>query len=129
MIPIRRTARKEKQPPRKHGQQAHQDRVDPAIDLPGAHGEKAKTAEQDAAPLTERAPATVTSRGGSLLRLYFTRSFKRRQRPGSEARKAAYRKGDLTSRRDPDFCLPGAPTGGVSRPAAFNGTLRDLRED
>ena len=71
----------------------------------------------------------VPSRGGNLLQLYFTRSFKRRKRPGNEARQAAYKKGDLSSRREPDFGLLDSSSHKASRPAAFSEALRSLRED
>lgn len=129
MIPIRRTARKETTKPRKSDAIELQDRRDPAMELPGSRADAKQATAKRPEILSGREPATVTSRGGNLLSLYFTRSFKRRQRPGSEARKAAYKKGDLSTRRDPDFCLPGGAPNKTARPAGFSDALRSFRED
>ena len=71
----------------------------------------------------------VPSRGGNLLSLYFTRSFKRRKRPRGEARASSYKKSDPSSRREPDFGLTSDPSSKASRPAAFSAALRSLRGD
>ena len=78
---------------------------------------------------TTNDPVVVPSRGGNLLRLYFMKSFKRRKRPRGEARYANYKKGDLTTRREPDFGLSSDPSAKASRPPAFSAALRSLRED
>jgi hypothetical protein len=82
---------------------------------------------QDAAKTNE--PVVVPSRGGNLLSLYFMKSFKRRKRPRGEARYANYKKGDLATRREPDFGLSSDPSPKASRPPAFSAALRSLRED
>lgn len=82
---------------------------------------------QDATRTNE--PVVVPSRGGNLLSLYFTKSFKRRKRPRAEANKSAYKKGDFTTRREPDFGLLSDPSLKASRPPAFSAALRSLRDD
>jgi hypothetical protein len=92
---------------------------------PGTHA--ARRALQGATKTSD--PVVVPSRGGNLLSLYFTKSFKRRKRPRGEARYSTYKKGDLTTRREPDFGLASDPSPKASRPPAFSAALRRLRED
>jgi hypothetical protein len=127
MIPIRRSARKDTPAKRANAPQAATTRIEPEVLLPGSNIEDSAKGK-GLGDLPQHEPVAVASRGGSLLRLYFTRSFKRRQRPGSDARKSAYRKGDLSSRRDPDFGLPGADAKTPGRPAGFSQALRSMRE-
>ncbi|HMB75375.1 MAG TPA: hypothetical protein VKN76_03180 [Kiloniellaceae bacterium] len=128
MIPIRRTARKDASTQRKAAASTPDARREPDFGVaPPAAAAASGTGGMSG--LADHAPVAVPSCGGNLLRLYFTRSFKRRQRPGNEARKAAYSKGDLSARRDPDFGLSGGAQNRAARPAEFSQALRTFRED
>ena len=120
MMPIRRSAKKNDSTARTPKTLQQQD-LDNSQSSGAAHSRLEAKAEHE--------PVVVPSRGGNLLSLYFSRSFKRRERLGSEARKAAYQKGDLSSRREPEFGLFDAPSPQPARPPAFAEALRNLRED
>ena len=120
MMPIRRSAKKNDSTARTPKGRRQQD-LESSKTSKAAHCGLETKAEHE--------PVVVPSRGGNLLSLYFSRSFKRRPRLGSEDRKAAYQKGDLSSRREPEFGLFDGPSPQPARPPAFAEALRNLRED